>query len=79
MTISALPRSVIKMRRLLTDTRELARKLASLEKELTARLDSHETAITEVMRRIMLLLDPPPGPAVPDKEMGFHTTLKKSR
>lgn len=70
-------RAFIKMRSLLTDTRELAKKLSALEKELTSRLDSHETAISEFMRRIMLLLDPPPGPDVPDKEMGFHTALKK--
>lgn len=66
------------MRSLLTDTRELAKKLAALEKELTARLDSHETAISEFMQRIMRLLDPPPGPDIPDKEMGFHTTLKSA-
>jgi hypothetical protein len=70
-------RAFIKMRSLLTDTRELARKLSALEKELTSRLDSHETAISEFMKRIMLLLDPPPGPAVPEKEMGFHTTLRQ--
>jgi hypothetical protein len=69
-------RAFIKMRSLLTDTRELAKKLSALEKELTSRLDSHETAISEFMRRIMLLLDPPRGPEIPDKEMGFHTTLK---
>ena len=71
-------RAFIKMRSLLTDTRELAKKLASLEKELTARLDSHETAISEFMRRIMQLLDPPPAPEVPDKEMGFHTGIRRS-
>ncbi len=70
-------RAFIKMRSLLTDTRELAKKLAALEKELTSRLDSHETAISEFMRRIMFLLDPPRGPEIPDKEMGFHTTLKR--
>lgn len=70
-------RAFIKMRSLLTDTRELARKLSALEKELTSRLDSHETAISEFMRRIMFLLDPPRGPEIPDKEMGFHTTLKR--
>ena len=48
MTISALPRSVVKMRGLLTDTRELAKKLASLESELKSRLDSHETAIVQI-------------------------------
>jgi len=70
-------RAFVKMRGLLTDTRELAKKLASLEKELTSRLNSHETAISEFMKGIMLLLNPPPAPEVPDKEMGFHTTLKK--
>lgn len=70
-------RAFIKMRSLLTDTRELAKKLSALEKELTSRLDSHETAISEFMRRIMFLLDPPRGPEIPDKEMGFHTTLKR--
>ena len=69
-------RAFVKMRGLLTDTRELARKLAALEKELTARLDSHEVAIAEFMRGIMQLLNPPPAPAVPDKELGFHTGLK---
>ena len=69
-------RAFVKMRGLLTDTRELAKKLASLEKELTARLDSHETAISEFMKGIMLLLNPPPAPEVPEKEMGFHTGLK---
>ncbi len=70
-------RAFVKMRSLLTDTRELAKKLAALEKELTSRLDSHEVAISEFMQRIMLLLDPPPCPTVSDKEMGFHTTLKR--
>jgi ORF6N domain len=72
-------RAFVKMRSLLTDTHELATKLAALEKELTSRLDTHETAISEFMRRIMLLLDPPPSPEVPAKEMGFHTTLKSSK
>lgn len=70
-------RAFVKMRGLLTDTRELAKKLASLETELKSRLDTHEVAITEVLRRIMLLLAPPPGPAVPEKQMGFHTTMPK--
>ncbi len=70
-------RAFVRMRGLLTDTHELAKKLASLESELKSRLDTHEVAITEVLRRIMLLLDPPSGPATPTKEMGFHTTMPK--
>ena len=66
-------RAFVKMRATLTDTRELARKLAALEKEIKSRLDTHETAIVDVLQRIMVLLDPPPGPETPAREMGFHT------
>ena len=72
-------RAFVKMRSLLTDSRELAKKLAALEKELTARLDTHEVAIGEFMRRIMLLLDPPSASEIPAKQMGFHTTLKPGK
>lgn len=70
-------RAFIKMRGLLTDTRELAQKLTALETELKSRLDSHETVIVDVLQRIMQLLDPPPAPEISPKEMGFHTTLAK--
>lgn len=70
-------RAFVKMRGLLTDTRELAKKLASLETELKSRLDSHETAIVDVLQHVMRLLDPAPGPDTADKEMGFHTTTSK--
>lgn len=72
-------RAFIRMRSAMTDTRELARKLADLEKDLTSRLDSHETAITEFMRRLMQLLDPPPAPEPPSKELGFHTSMGATR
>jgi len=70
-------RAFIRMRELLTGSKELAAELKKLEAKLTSRLDVHEVAITEVLRRIMRLLDPPPAPPVPEKEMGFHTTLKR--
>lgn len=73
-------RAFVKMRSLLTDTRELSRKLAALETDLRSRLDHHEAAITEFMGRIMQLLDPPPAPPPPpDKELGFHTLLPARR
>ena len=73
-------RAFVKMRSLLTNTRELAKKLSALEAELTARLDNHDVAITEFMGRIMQLLDPPPAPPPPpDKELGFHTLLPARR
>jgi ORF6N domain len=66
-------RAFVKMRSLLTDTRELARKLAALEQELKGRLDVHEAAIVEFMQRIMKILDPPPPPPEPPPpEIGFH-------
>ncbi len=70
-------RAFVRMRELLTGSKELAAELKKLEAKLTDRLDVHETAITEVLRRIMQLLDPPPAPPVPEKSMGFHTTMKR--
>jgi hypothetical protein len=32
----------------------------------------HEIAIVEVLQRVMNLIDPPPQPEPPRKEMGFH-------
>ena len=68
-------RAFIQMRALLSGSTELAAELKKLEAKLTARLDSHEVAIIDVLQRIMLLLNPPPTPEVQTKEMGFHTTL----
>jgi hypothetical protein len=50
------------MRSLLGDTRELARGLAALERELKERLDVHEVAIVSVLQRVMDLIDPPAEP-----------------
>ncbi len=73
-------RAFIKMRATFADTRALARKLTALEKELTARIDSHETAIVDVLQRIMALLEPaPPAPELSPKEMGFHAGTNLAR
>lgn len=69
-------RAFIQMRELLNGSKELAAELRKLEAKLTDRLDVHEMAIVDVLRRIMRLLDPPPSPPVPEKSMGFHTTMK---
>ena len=70
-------RAFVQMRELLGSTKDLARQLAALEKKLTERLDGHETAIVDVLRRMMDILDPPPLPAEaeppPPREIGFHT------
>lgn len=66
-------RAFVKMRETLLGTRELARKLAALEKQLTGRLDSHEAAIVHVLQELMLILNPsPPLPAPPKPRIGFN-------
>ena len=66
-------RAFVKMRELLGGTKELARQLAGLERQLTARLDVHESVIVDVLRRVMAILDPPPPPpAPPRRQIGFH-------
>jgi ORF6N domain len=69
-------RAFVRMRELLSGSLELAAELKKLEAKLTTRLDTHETAIVDVLRRIMELLDPPPALPVPEKSMGFHTTMR---
>jgi hypothetical protein len=69
-------RAFVQMRELLSGSKELALELRKLETKLTNRLDLHETAIVDVLRRIMDLLDPPPIPPGPEKSMGFHATMK---
>jgi hypothetical protein len=70
-------RAFVQMRELLGSTKDLAKQLVALEKKLTDRLDGHETAIVEVLRRMMDILDPPPLPEeaepAPQREIGFHT------
>ena len=69
-------RAFVQMRDLLGGTKELAKQLVDLEKKLTARLDGHEVAIIEVLRRVMDILDPPPPlppePKQPKRRIGFQ-------
>ena len=65
-------RAFVKMRETLLATRDLSKKLATLEKQLTRRLDSHETAIVHVLQELMLILNPPLPPPAPTKpRIGF--------
>jgi len=66
-------RAFVKMRQALRGTPELARKLAELEKKLTARLDVHEAAIVKVLQEVMQILNPPPLPEPPRRRIGFHS------
>lgn len=73
-------RAFVQMRDLLGSTKELAKQLAALERKLTARLDGHEVAIVEVLRRIMDILDPPPPPPDPPRrQIGFHVKSEGKR
>ena len=65
-------RAFVKMREALRGTPELARKLAALEKKLTARLDVHEAAIVQILREVMQILNPPLEPEPPRRRIGFH-------
>ena len=70
-------RAFVKMRETLLGTRELAKKLEALEKQLTGRLDTHEVAIVRVLQEIMLILNPPPAPPPPPQpKIGFHSQIK---
>jgi phage regulator Rha-like protein len=65
-------RAFLKMRALLGDKRELAQKLAALEKELKKRLDVHEAVIVTILQRVLDVIDPPALPAPPAKpRIGF--------
>jgi ORF6N domain len=66
-------RAFLKMRALLGDKRELAPKLALLEKELKKRLDFHEAVIVTILQRVMDIIDPPSAPPLPEKpKIGFR-------
>ena len=65
-------RAFLKMRALLGDNRDLAQKLAALEKELKKRLDVHDTVIVTILQRVMDIIDPPALPPPPPKpHIGF--------
>ena len=73
-------RAFVKMRQILLAQRDLAEKLAEIEKKLTARLDIHETAIVEVLQQIMNLLSPPPDePEPPRRQIGFDVRERKKK
>ena len=68
-------RAFVKMRSVFADTRDLARKLTALEKELKGRLDVHEATIVTILQRVMDILDPSPAPLPPKpRRIGFRAT-----
>lgn len=65
-------RAFVKMRTALGQSRDLAKKLSALEKELKKRLGVHDAAIVTVLQRVMDLLDPPALPEPPKRQIGFR-------
>ena len=66
-------RAFVKMREALSGTKDLAAKLAELERRLTDRMDVHEQAIVHVIGEIRKLMKPPPSEPPPKRrEIGFH-------
>jgi hypothetical protein len=65
-------RAFLKMRALLGDKRDLAQKLASLEKELKKRLDVHEAVIVTILQRVMDIIDPPMIQEARKPQIGFN-------
>jgi phage regulator Rha-like protein len=66
-------RAFVKMREVLAQNRQLAEKLAELERKLTDRLDVHEKAIVHILDEIKKLIEPPPpAPGPKRREIGFH-------
>lgn len=62
-------RAFVKMREALANHRELAHKLAEVERTLTERLDDHEQIIASILEELRQLMNPP-EPA--RKQIGFH-------
>jgi len=65
-------RAFVRLRRELLTTTALELRLTKIEKDLL----SHDAALRSLYTKIKPLLLPPPEP--PEKEMGYHTHLKKS-
>ncbi|HEX4706567.1 MAG TPA: ORF6N domain-containing protein [Candidatus Udaeobacter sp.] len=66
------------MRAMLGERREWTSALRSLEKELKQRVNAHEAAIVSILQRLMDLIDPPPLPEPPKREIGFHVKEARS-
>ena len=60
------------MRGVFADTRDQARKLDALEKELKGRLDVHEATIVTILQRVMDILDPTALSPLKPRRIGFR-------
>ena len=65
-------RTFLRMRALLGDKRDMAQKLASLEKEVKKRLDVQEAVIVTILQRVIDIIDPPMIQQTPKPQIGFN-------
>lgn len=72
-------RAFVRMREVLTDTRELSRKLHAPERGLKARLDGHDAANADVLRRMPDMIVPAPAPEPPRKQVGFQAGERRAK
>ena len=73
-------RAFIRLREVFAGNRVLAKKLADLERKLTARLDIHEGAILQLFAEIRNLLSPPPPQPEPKRRrIGFGHQEQKNK
>ncbi len=68
-------RAFVKMRETLVAHRELAEKLAELERSLLARLDAHDHLITGIIKELHRLANPPEPPR---KQIGFQVRERQA-
>jgi phytoene dehydrogenase-like protein len=66
-------RAFVRLRNLLTQHKELAAKLAELERKFEQKLDKHDREITALIEAIRQLMAPPPDP--PRKPIGYHSEI----
>ncbi len=74
-------KAFVAMRSMLTEQRDMAKKLADLERTLTERLDTHDHAISDIIQQIMQLLSPPPpddGDEPPRPRIGFSVRERRT-
>ena len=71
-------RAFVRMRTVFSNSDELAGKLNALEAELRARLDTHDAAIVDILRRILDIIDPPRLPDPKRKKIGFGVNVPPS-
>jgi ORF6N domain len=66
-------RAFVRLRELMAGNKDLAKKLAELERKITSRLDMHEEAILQLFAEMRDLLEPPPPQPEPRRRrIGFN-------